>query len=120
MHQHYLNSQISWTSFNDTLNDFNSNIFSLFQVDIHELLGNKFQVSIQEMTASTSDIDNWFYWEYEYYIKLLNDKNKDEKDEKEKQDGSQGDMMGKMGNYNPGKMMNQFSSSNFKSSIPRF
>ena len=47
----------------------------MFQVDITELLTNKFQLMVQETNAQSNVIDSWYYWEYELYIKLLNDKN---------------------------------------------
>ena len=100
--------------------NFNSNIFNLFKVDTDELLNNKFQLSIQDNGYNDYIIDSWWYWQYEYNIKKLNDKNKEEKTEQESQNEQQGSMMNNMGNFNPSSMMKQYSPSNFKSSIPRF
>ena len=96
----------------------------MFQVDITELLTNKFQLMIQDTGAQTNVIDSWYYWEYELYIKLLNDKNKEDKDQQDKQDKEQGEKYGNLSNFNPGKMMSGFNPSNFggsgTSSLPRF
>lgn len=96
----------------------------MFQVDITDLLTNKFQLMVQDSGAQTNVIDSWYYWEYELYIKLLNDKNKDEKEQQEKQNKEQGDKTGGMSNFNPSKMMSSFNPSNIggsgTSSFPRF
>lgn len=110
----------NFNKFEDYKNDFNSKTFNLFKIDTEELLTNKFQLSNQETGYNDIIIDSWWYWQYEFNVKKLNEKNKDEKKEQESQNSQQGDMMGKMGSYNPSKMMKQYSPSNFKSSVPRF
>jgi len=96
----------------------------MFQVDITDLLTNKFQLMVQETKAQTTAIDSWYYWEYELYIKLLNQKNKEEKDQQDKQDKEQGDKYGNMSNFNPSKLMSGFNPSNLggsgASKFPRF
>ena len=59
--------------------------------------------------VSTNVIDSWYYWEYEQFIKILNKKNKEEQDQKKKQEEEQGS---KYGNFNPSKLMNNFSPQN--------
>jgi len=95
----------------------------MFQVDITDLLANKFQLMVQDSNQQSTTIDTWYYWEYEQYIKLLNTKNKEEKDQQDKQDKEQKEQSGGMGNFNPGKLMSGFNPSSFgggTSSIPRF
>jgi hypothetical protein len=96
----------------------------MFQVDITDLLSNKFQLMVQETSSPTNVTDSWYYWEYELYIKLLNDKNKEEKDQQEKQDKEQHEKYGGMSNFNPSKMMSNFNPSNLggsaSSKFPRF
>jgi hypothetical protein len=81
----------------------------MFQVDITDLINNKFQLMVQDTKVTTNIVDEWSYWEYEMFIKLLNQKNKEEKEEKDKQDGEQN----KMSNFNPSKMMGQYNPSKF-------
>lgn len=118
-----MTSQIFLTNFNEYENiryGFISDIFKLFQVDIKQILDNKFQLSIQDNEYNDFIIDSWWYWQYEYNVNLLNDKNKKDKEKQEEQESQQNNMMGNMGGYNPSKIMKQYSPSNFKSSMPRF
>ena len=69
----------------DKINNINRRIFSLFQTDINSILKNKFEWMDQKNISSIV-VDSWFYWEYEEYIKLLNEKNKEENEQKKKQD----------------------------------
>jgi hypothetical protein len=97
----------------------------MFQVDITDLLSNKFQLMVQDTKAQTNVIDSWYYWEYELYIKLLNQKNKEEKEQQDKQDKEQHEKYGGMSNFNPGKMMTNYNPSNLmggssSSKFPRF
>jgi len=96
----------------------------MFQVDITDLLANKFQLMVQDTDQQSTTIDTWYYWEYEQYIKLLNNKNKEEKEQQDKQDKEQGDKYGNMSSFNPSKMMSSFNPSKFggggTSSFPRF
>ena len=96
----------------------------MFQVDITDLLSNKFQLMVQDTKAQTNVIDSWYYWEYELYIKLLNEKNKEEKEQQDKQDKEQNEKYGGMSNFNPGKLMSGFNPSQLggsgASKFPRF
>lgn len=96
----------------------------MFQVDVSDLIGNKFQLMIQDTNTTTDVIDTWFYWEYEMFINLLNKKNKDDKEQQEKQNKEQGEKYGNMSNFNPNKIMKQYNPSNFMnsstSSFPRY
>ena len=96
----------------------------MFQVDITDLLTNKFQLMVQDTGAQTNVIDSWYYWEYELYIKLLNEKNKDEKEQQEKQDKEQSEKYSGMNNFNPSKMLSGFNPSSLGGSaasrMPRF
>jgi hypothetical protein len=96
----------------------------MFQVDITDLLTNKFQLMVQDTKAQTTVIDSWYYWEYELYIKLLNEKNKEEKEQQEKQDKEQSERYGNMSNFNPSKLMSGFNPSSLGGSaasrMPRF
>ena len=95
----------------------------MFQVDIIDLLANKFQLMVQDSSQQSTTIDTWYYWEYEQYIKLLNIKNKEQKEQKDQQDKNQQEQSGGMSNFNPGKIMNGFNPSSFNgggtSSFPR-
>ena len=66
---------------------------------------------MSQMGINSLVIDSWFYWEYEQFIKLLNEKNKDENDQRKKQEESESSKYSSVGNFNPGKMMNNFSPS---------
>lgn len=90
----------------------------MFQVDINELMNNKFQLMIQDTNTQTTTTDSWFYWEYEFFIKSLNDKNKSDKEQQDKQDKEQNDKMGDMSSYSPSKMLSGLGAST--SSLPRF
>lgn len=89
----------------------------MFQVDVEDLLNNKFQLMVQDTHIMTNIIDKWYYWEYEFYIKLLNKRNKDEKEHSDQQES---DTSGKynLGNFNPGKMMGSINSGMPK--MPKF
>ena len=96
----------------------------MFQVDITELLTNKFQLMVQDTSQQSNVIDSWYYWEYELYIKLLNDKNKEEKEQQDKQDKEGNEKYSGMSNFNPSKIMSGFNPSNLggsaASKLPRF
>lgn len=94
----------------------------MFQVDVADLLSNKFQLMSQDTNVQTTTADSWYYWEYEMYIKSLNEKNKQEKEQQEKQDKEQKDNSGGMNGFNPSKLMSGFNSNNMggTSSFPRF
>lgn len=120
-HQNYLNSQISWEDLENKFNEFNDRLFSLFKVQIEDLLKNKFEWMVQH-SIPTTVIDSWFYWEFEQYIKLLNERNKEENDQREKQNKEQSSSgfnpSSMMNKYNPASMMKNFNMGN-NSSFPR-
>lgn len=124
MHLLYSNSQTSWTDIFNNIDIFAKRLLSMFQIDITELLSNKFQLMVQDTKAQSNVIDSWYYWEYELYIKLLNQKNKEEKEQQDKQDKEQGDKYSNMSNFNPNKMMSAYNPSNLggsgNSAFPRF
>lgn len=96
----------------------------MFQVDIGDLMNNKFQLMVQDTSTPTTVTDSWYYWEYEYYIKLLNDKNKEEKDQQDKQDKEQASQQGNLSGFNPSKILGGFNPGSLggagTSSSPRF
>lgn len=98
---------MSWTDLENKLNKINQRIFSLFQTDITSILRNKFEWMDQK-GIDTEVINNWFYWEYEEFIKLLNDKNKEETEQRKKQEETESGKYGSMSNFNPSKMMGGF------------
>jgi len=120
----YSNSQIPWKLLLDKVNEFTKNLLSMFQVDITDLLTNKFQLMVQDTKVQTTVIDSWYYWEYELYIKLLNDKNKEEKEQQDKQDKEQQEKYGNMSNFNPSKILSNYNPSSLggssSSKFPRF
>ena len=85
----------------------------MFQINVEDLINNKFQLMVQDPNV----VDNWYYWEYEIYIKLLNKRNKDEKEQQEKQEGEQSSKYN-FGSMNPSKMMGNMTQSIPK--IPKF
>ena len=60
----------------------------------------------------TTVINNWFYWEYEEFIKLLNEKNKEETEQRKKQEETESSKYSGIGNFNPSKMMGSFNPGN--------
>ena len=66
---------------------------------------------MNQMSIDTLVVDSWFYWEYEQFIKLLNEKNKEETEQKKKQEESESGKYSNLSNFNPSKMMNSFSPS---------
>jgi hypothetical protein len=107
VHQHYLKSKTSLTILNNGINDLNKRLLSLFQTNIEDILKNKFQLTINMETETTS-INTWYYWEYEQYIRLLNEKIKEENDESEKRNKDHQEKYSNISNFNPSKMMNNF------------
>lgn len=75
----------------------------MFQVNVEDLITNKFNLSVQDTHYTPTEINNFYYWEYELYIKLLNKKNKDDKDKSESQEN--GNSMPNMSNFSPSKLM---------------
>jgi len=91
----------------NNLNKINARIFSLFQTDIQSILKNKFEW-MSQMSIDTTVVNTWFYWEFEEYVKLLNEKNKEETEQRKKQDEAEQGKYGNMSNFNPSKMMGGF------------
>jgi len=75
---------------------------------LQTLIKNKFEFLFQKNQHPTS-WDDIPYWEFEEYIKLLNDRNKEEEEQRKKQEGDQKTNMPNMNDFKP---------SNFK--IPSF
>lgn len=75
------------------------------------LIKNKFEFLFQKNQHPTS-WDQIPYWEFEEYIKLLNERNKEEEEQRKKQESDQKAQMPSMPN------MSDFKPSNFK--IPSF
>ncbi len=121
MPQNYLNLKISWEDFENKYNELNGKIFSLFQINIVDLLKNKFEWMVQHKIPSTVS-DTWYYWEFEQYVKLLNERNKEENDQREKQEKDQGEKYSSSkfnpSSYNPSSVMKNFSNGN-NLSFPR-
>jgi hypothetical protein len=99
---------MSWTDLENNYNEFNGKIFSLFQINIEDLLKNKFEWMVQHKIPTTVT-DTWYYWEFEQYVKLLNERNKEENEQHEKQNKDQGE---KYSNFNPSSMAKQYNPSN--------
>ena len=95
----------------DSINNITKRIFSLFQTDIESILKNKFEWMVQH-NIDTDVINKWFYWEYEQFIKLLNDKNKEESEQRKKQEEQESSKYSGISNFNPSKIMNNFSPQN--------
>lgn len=120
--QNYLNSKISWEDLENKYNELIGKIFSLFQINIEDLLKNKFEWMVQHKIPTTV-IDIWYYWEFEQYVKLLNDKNKEENEQREKQEKEQSEKYSNVSkfnpsSYNPSNMMKKFNGGN-NLSFPR-
>lgn len=69
---------------------------------------------MSQLRMPTSVIDSWPYYEFETYIKLLNEKNENERKRHEEQEGQS--KMPNMSNIN--NMTKNFSPSNYK--LPNF
>lgn len=95
----------------NNFNNFNQRVFALFQTDIQGILRNKFEWMDQK-GIDPIVVNSWFYWEFEEYIKLLNDKNKEETEQRKKQEESEQGKYGSMSNFNPSKMMGGFNPGN--------
>lgn len=95
----------------DENNKLKSKIYSLFQTSIEDILKNKFQLMVQ-LRVPTSVVNTWYYWEYEEFIKLLNEKNKEENEQQKKQQDEQSSAMGSS-SFNPSSVMKQYNPSTF-------
>jgi len=90
-------------------------VFSLFQIHLTTLIKNKFEFLWQK-SIGPSEIDKMSYWEFEEYIKIMNERNKQENDrnknQQEQQQEQQNNMMGNMpkmpntNNFKPPSMPN--------------
>jgi hypothetical protein len=90
-------------------------VFSLFQIHLTTLIKNKFEFLWQKSIAP-SEIDRMSYWEFEEYIKIMNERNEEEnKKQKAQNEQQQEQQQGMMSNMP--KMPNM---SNFKPpSLPK-
>lgn len=68
---------------------------------------------MSQLRIPTTVVDTWPYYEFERYIKLLNEKNENEKKRHEEQEKDQHSKMPNMGN-----LTKNFSPSNYK--LPNF
>jgi len=71
---------------------------------------------MSQMRVPTSVVDNWPYYEFERYIKLLNEKNESEKKRHEEQEKQQNQNMPNFGNLS--SLSRNFNPSNYK--LPDF
>lgn len=81
------------------------------------LLENKFQYSLQTKTP-ISDVNELPYWEFEYYITLLNKHNEEVANQQRKQDEEQKKAQAAQGSnpsssFNMSSIMNKFKSPKF-------
>jgi hypothetical protein len=89
-------------------------VFSVFTVSWENLTANKFEF-MSQLRMPTNVVDNWPYYEFERYIKLLNEKNENEKKRQEESDKGQSNMPNMSGISNLAK---NFNPSNYK--LPEF
>lgn len=89
-------------------------MFSVFTVSWENLTANKFEF-MSQLRMPTTVVDNWPYYEFERYIKLLNEKNENEKKRQEEGDKGQSNMPNMSGISNLAK---NFNPSNYK--LPEF
>lgn len=73
----------------------------MYQIHLQTLIKNKFEFLYQKDQHPTW-WDNIPYWEFEEYIKLLNERNKEEADQKKKQEEQQQAKSPNMGSFKPG------------------
>lgn len=71
---------------------------------------------MSQLGISTDVIDKWPYYEFEKYIKKLNEKNENEKKHHENQEQDQGQKVPNMGNMS--SLAKSFNPSSFK--LPNF
>ena len=95
------------------IEEIEKNIFTVFTVSWENLTSNKFEF-MSQLHMPTFVVDSWPYYEFERYIKLLNDKNENEK--KRHEDSESGQKMPNMGDM--GNIAKNFSPSNYK--LPSF
>jgi hypothetical protein len=58
--------------------------------------------------------DHLPYWEFEEFIKLMNDRNKEEEKEQKKQEEDQKSQMPDWGSFNPNNIGKNFQTPNYK------
>jgi hypothetical protein len=83
----------------------------LFQVSLTNLIKNKFEFLWQK-SISPSEFDSMAYWEFEEYIKLMNERNKEENDKSQNQQQEQNSYKDKMTPKMPN--LSNFKPGNFK------
>lgn len=77
------------------------------------LLKNKFEFFWQKQ-IQPSELDRMSYWEFEEYIKMMNDRNKEENDKNKKQQDDQQAQQSKYMPKMPNMNMGNFSPSKYK------
>lgn len=97
------------------LEDFEKTVFTVFTVSWESLTSNKFEF-MNQLGIPTTIVDDWPYYEFERYIKLLNEKNENEKKHHEEQEKQQGQ---NMPNFNSmSNLAKNFNPSNYR--LPDF
>ncbi len=93
-----------------------SAIYSLYQVDIRNLVRNKLNIC-KEYHIQPSEIDRLQYYEYEYMLEEINKDIKEQEKRQKEQDKQQQKTMGSMSNYN--QIMRNAQASMPKFSMPK-
>jgi oligoribonuclease NrnB/cAMP/cGMP phosphodiesterase (DHH superfamily) len=97
------------------LEEIEKTIFTVFTVNWDNLTDNKFEF-MNQLRVSTDVIDKWPYYEFEKYIKRLNEKNENEKKHHEDQERDQQSQVPNVGNMS--SLAKSFNPSSFK--LPSF
>jgi len=73
---------------NNNFEDINipENIFKLFQIDLVKDIKNRF-VFLKHSNLQPSQINDFYFWEWQYWLEELEDYMKKEKEERDKEDG---------------------------------
>ena len=95
------------------IEEYEKSIYSVITVSWDSLTDNKFEF-MDQMSVSTDIIDKWPYYEFEKYIKRLNEKNESAKKRQEQQE--EGQQMPNMNGLS--SLAKNFSPSNYK--LPNF
>jgi hypothetical protein len=89
-------------------------LFSLFQIHWNTLTKNKFEF-LDQKNQHPNSWDNLPYYEFEEYVKLLNQRNKEINDERKKQDTQQQSNVPNMNSFKPSNFKTPvFKTPNFK------
>lgn len=100
------------TDLKNKYEEYEKSIFSVFTVSWENLTINKFEF-MNQLGMPTNVIDKWPYYEFERYIKLLNEKNENEKKRQNEEQEKQ-----QMPNMNMNNLAKNFNPSNYK--LPNF